>query len=370
MSDNADNKATRAAADKEDNDSIEDITAKQLALQIEDLSVKNEEGDIATAMASTNNADNTNNVTTCAACGNEGEQDSMNICNKCKMVYYCNAACKKKHKSKHKKKCDRRVAELHDEELFIDHPPQEDCPICFLPLPHNPGESSFKSCCGKLICGGCIHGMVMEDIRRGKKEEELGMCAFCRTPPHRSNEEGIERRAKLMDNGNADAFDVQAGHYANGTDGMPQDWVKANELLLKAGELGCAAAYSRLGSSYFAGRGVEADKKKGKHYYELAAMNGNAQARHNLACMEGMAGNEQRVFKHMIIAARAGYHESLDEIKEGFTKGFVTKDEYASTLRAFHERQTEMKSEARDKAADAYARRAAAAQHISFQAQR
>ena len=31
--------------------------------------------------------------------------------------------------------------------------------------------------------------------------------------------------------------------------------------------------------------------------------------------------------------------------------GVVTKDEYESTLRAYYERQTEMKSEERDKAA-------------------
>ena len=70
---------------------------------MEDLSIENEEGKTPSAMASTNNADNTTeNIATCAACGKEGEEaGSMNICNKCKMVHYCNAACKKKHKSKH-----------------------------------------------------------------------------------------------------------------------------------------------------------------------------------------------------------------------------------------------------------------------------
>ena len=70
-------------------------------------------------------------TTVCAACGKE---DPTNTCNKCKMVKYCNAACKKKHRSKHKKACERRAAELHDAELFKEHPPRDDCPICFLPL--------------------------------------------------------------------------------------------------------------------------------------------------------------------------------------------------------------------------------------------
>jgi len=77
-----------------------------------------------------------NDMSACANCGKEGNSDDMNTCNKCKMVKYCNAACKKKHRSKHKKKCKRRVAELHDEQLFKDHPPNEECPLCFLSRPH------------------------------------------------------------------------------------------------------------------------------------------------------------------------------------------------------------------------------------------
>ena len=51
-------------------------------------------------------------VSTCANCGKEGNSNDMNTCNKCKEVKYCNVVCKKKHRSKHKKKCERRVAEL------------------------------------------------------------------------------------------------------------------------------------------------------------------------------------------------------------------------------------------------------------------
>ena len=118
-----------------------------------------------------------NNTTTnfnCASCGKVG--GNLNTCNKCKMVKYCNAACKKKHRSKHKKACERRVAELHDEALFKEHPPREDCPICFLPLPLDLGQTTFQSCCGKVICNGCIHAMREEARGRGKIE----LCAFCR----------------------------------------------------------------------------------------------------------------------------------------------------------------------------------------------
>ena len=87
------------------------------------------------------------------------------------------------------------------------------------------------------------------------------------------------------------------------------------------------------------------------HYFEFAAMNGNVKARYSLGFFEGQAGNYQRAYKHLLISAKVGHERSLDMVKTGFRNGHVTKDDYESTLRAYHESQTEMKSEERDKAA-------------------
>ena len=286
--------------------------------------------------------------TACANCG-KGEENSIDLkaCTACKLVKYCNRECQISHRPLHKKACKKRAAELHDEELFKEPSPREDCPICFLPLPLDASKSVFKTCCGKLICKGCIFAMREEAHGRGG---EVGLCAFCREPCSSSDEEDIRRMKKLMESDNADAFLNFAGCYARGVSGMPQDWSKANELLLKAGELGCATAYSKLGNSYHDGRGVGVDKKKAIHYWELAAMTGDVNARHNLAAMEVQAGNYDRAFKHFLLAARAGDKTSLDKVKQGFMQGMVTKDEYANTLRANQNIQDEMKSEDRDKA--------------------
>ena len=288
------------------------------------------------------NSEIINSITVCAACGKGGDGDTMNTCNKCDLVKYCNAACKKKHKSKHKKKCERRVAELYDDKLFEEPPPPEECPICFLPLPFYMSESTFESCCGKSICNGCEFAMVESGAKR--------LCAYCRIPPARSAVEEVRRLKKLMEKGNADAYYQFASFYAHGIEGLPQDRAKANELFLKAGELGCADAYYNLGRSYERGMGVDIDTEKAKHYYELAAMNGDAAARHNLGILEGQTGNDQRVKKHFLLAARAGHKGSLENIKQGFMNGLVTKEEYANTLREYQKSQDEMKSEARDKA--------------------
>ena len=293
--------------------------------------------------ATSNNTDINTVAILCANCGKEGG-DSMNSCNKCDLVVYCNAACKKKHKSKHKKKCEKRAAELFDEALFEESTPPEDCPICMLPPPlyDNHTGTTFHPCCGKEICDGCEYAMRVTG--------DMELCPFYKTPPANSDKEEVERLKKLMEKGNADAFHHLAGLYGQGTMGMPPDMAKANELFLKAGELGCAGAYFNLGIMYSNGRGVAIDKKKAKHYYELAAINGNVDARAKLGATEYNGGNHQRALKHFQIAASAGYEKSLDMVKGGFMDGFVTREEYANTLRAYQKSQDETKSDSREKA--------------------
>ena len=101
-----------------------------------------------------------NDISICANCGKEGDEIN-NICNKCKQVKYCNAACKKKHRHKHKKNCDEhqrlaadQTAKLHNIELF-NFPPPADCPICFERLPTLITGTRYQLCCGKMICSGC-----------------------------------------------------------------------------------------------------------------------------------------------------------------------------------------------------------------------
>ena len=165
----------------------------------------------------------------------------------------------------------------------------------------------------------------------------------CRTPPTCSAEE-IKLLNKLMERGVGEAFYQLAGLYAMGMYGLPQDHQKANELFLKAGEMGYALAYYNLGNSYYNGDGVEVNRKKAKHYWELAAMDGHVTARHDLGCMEGRSGNHHRAYRHYMIAAKAGYDDSLKKIGDGYKAGLVPKDDYASALRSHQKVQNEMKS--------------------------
>jgi TPR repeat protein len=288
-----------------------------------------------------------NNCTnTCVNCGKVGS-DITNTCNKCKSVKYCNAACKKKHRHKHKKECERRVAELHDEKLFKQPPQEEDCPICFIRMPSLMSGSVYMTCCGKVICCGCIYANL---VKRNKKDS---LCAFCRTPSANSDEDNIERLKKRVEAGDAEAVYSVGNHYYHGDYGFPQNYTKALKLFHQAAELGYAPAYTNVGSCYINGQGVEVDKKMAKHYYELAAMAGNEVARNNVGIHEQKAGNIDRAIKHYTIAAQGGEADCVKNIQRLFLIGRATKDDYTKALSAYQTYLGEIKSAQRDEAATA-----------------
>ena len=287
----------------------------------------------------------TEEVDVCACCGKEGSD--LNICNKCQMVKYCNAACKKKHRSKHKKKCERRAAEiqteLYEEQLFIQPPLKEDCPICMLPLPSLSTGYKYSSCCGKIICSGCVVAVAL------LRDDDEQKCVFCRTPAPKSYEI-MERYTKRMEAGDANAIFSLGCFYDDGLYGMTQDQDKAMELYHRAGELGCARAYYNIGNAYNFGRGVERDEKKAEHYHELAAMGGDEMARHNLGCAKARAGNWERALKHWLISAGCGDNVSVKNIQRLYRDGHATKEDYTKALLAYQAYLKEVRSEQRDKA--------------------
>ena len=126
----------------------------------------------------------------CADCGNEeGGGVKLKACMSCMLVKYCNADCQRNHWSKDKKGCKQCAAELHEEALFKDPPPKEDCPVCCIPMSMSLVSSvslppatitsvpiydflvanevlasvameAHYDCCGKNVCGGFIHSAI------------------------------------------------------------------------------------------------------------------------------------------------------------------------------------------------------------------
>lgn len=241
---------------------------------------------------------------------------------------------------------EKQEAKVRDEVLFKDHPPRPDCDICFNQLPVASNQKTYKLCCGKIVCDGCI-----EEIRdKDNRKEKVGdLCPFCRVVSTSSNT--VELVKKRMELNDPDAFMVMAHITSVGTYGQKKDEEKAVSLMEKASELGSVDANTSLGFAYLQGTfGLQKDIGKAKRYLENAAIKGNCEARYRLGCMDNTKETVSRGVKHFIIGARDGHEPSLVSVKKAFTAGYATKEEYEDTLRAYNESLNATKTKEREKA--------------------
>jgi tetratricopeptide (TPR) repeat protein len=279
----------------------------------------------------------------CANCGIAPVDDiQLKECNGgCDLVKYCSIECQEHHSDLHEEECKQRKAEIRDKELF-EQPDEShlgECPICFLPLPIDPGKSSFYTCCCKIVCNGCSYA---DYINSGKNN-----CPFCREPTvdtqeehHKEHIKRVMERVKVNDT-NA-LRRMGRIHFDEG------DYHRAIEYSTKAAESGDARAHYLLGYMYYYGEGVEKDEEKVIHHWEKAAIGGSPEARQMLACYEGKNGNIERAVKHFIIAAKLGYEESMKSLWVEFKDGNITKDDLEDTLRSHKAAIDATKSEQRD----------------------
>lgn len=256
-----------------------------------------------------------------------------------------------------------------DDPLFQDPPPKEDCPICMLPMPVNSGvcdvHTNYQSCCGKIICCGCVQASRDETKRRNKERKQKNMskmkdlCPFCRVADTYSDKEEVKRlkqRVKSNED-DAEAFLRLGNGYNYELWGLKRDRNKAFELYTQAAKLGSVEAHDQISKAYkngFVPGANKWDMDKAQYHMELAAKGGHEVARHNLGLMAKMMGRMDRVMKHFMIAASSGFDMSLKEVGEGYKAGHVSKEDYTKTLRAYQNVREEMKSEQRTKVAELY----------------
>ena len=280
----------------------------------------------------------------CASCGTAEKDDiKLRKCSACYLVRYCGVKCQKEHRPKHKKECKKRAAELRDELLFKQPESSHfgDCPICCIPLPLDLSESVMMPCCGKLICKGCDYSNKMREIE-GRLQQS---CPFCRNPSPKSQVETDKLVMKRVEANDPIALrNVGTQRYQEG------DHKGAFEYWTKAADLGDVLAHFQLSCLYKDGEGVEMDEKKEVHHLEQAAIGGHLGARHNLGAIEWNNGRYERAIRHYIIAANLGHVKSLEEVKDMYRDGLVSKDDFASTLRAHHAAVDAMKSPQREAA--------------------
>jgi TPR repeat protein len=173
-----------------------------------------------------------NTVARCAECGEGGA--CLKMCDACKHIKYCSVTCQRLNWPSHKKECKQRAAKLHDESLFKQPPPKDDCPICFLPMPF---AVRTEPCCGKVVCDGCTYSCW----KFGNLK-----CPFCNANVEIEDEIIIEQMMKRVEANDVNSMTYLGCCYANGVLGLRQDMNKVLELLTRAAELGSFMAHHKL----------------------------------------------------------------------------------------------------------------------------
>jgi hypothetical protein len=282
----------------------------------------------------------------CASCGAGGDDIKLRKCTACYLVRYCGVKCQKEHRPKHKKECRKRAAELRDELLFKQPESSHfgDCPICLIPLPLDSSKSTMTPCCSKFICNGCDFAYKT----RMMEEERLQQgCPFCRHPALKSSKEAHKIVMKRAEANDPVALREIGMGMLRSDEG---DCGGAFEYVTKAAEQGDAVAHNLLSCLYHEGKVVEKDEKKEVYHLEQAAIGGHTIARHNLGVHEAESCRYERARRHFIINANLGEDISMKELKSMYQGGLVSKDDFASTLRAHRAAVDAMKSPDREAA--------------------
>ena len=227
------------------------------------------------------------------------------------------------------------------EEILFRQPESShlgECPICCLPvgLPGNQRKTTIYSCCGKVICNGCAFAENMKQTT----------CPFCRQPTPKSIEEADKN---LMKRG---AVNDPVALWQMGTIcSYKKDYKGTFNYYKMAAELGDVEAHYNLSKMYRKGLAVERDATKEWYHLEEAAIRGHPKARYFLGAYEWNKDRYDRAVKHFIIAANLGHDESLQELKDCYKDGAVSKDDFAAALRSHQAAVDATKSPQREIAA-------------------
>ena len=302
------------------------------------------------------------NALTCCAnltCNKKAEPFTLKMCTACRSSNYCDVDCQKAHRKHHKHQCQQDAHAIReamkdillatkyhhkkeknddsdcddddDDELFQPIPPEDDCPICTLPLPIDECASIYMACCGNSICGGCFQ----ENVRATRERGLDPCCAFCREPGPSSDEECVILLKKRMEMNDIFAINMASQWYRFGKHGLPEDPQMAFDLCLRAAKMGNSAAGSRAAMHYKDGKIVPTDMAKAADYLQKAVKKGNIIARHIIGADKWNKCNYRLGSRHWLLAAAAGCTDSLKQIATCYKLKLVTKKEYSVALASY-----------------------------------
>jgi len=251
-----------------------------------------------------------------------------------------------------------------------------DCPICCHELPLKKLESFYHTCCGHLICNGCVVGKKRTQLKEPQPQfKELGriiegttpeeeqfrlikrygkkiyVCPYCRTSPAACKEETLQRlndRIEIRNDRDYTIALTQLGcYYNNGECGLSQNLTKAEELYKKAYDLDYPAAAWNLYCLY--DNHCPDQKEKAREYLQRGGMLGNLECTQVLANRAHDSGNMEEFARLCVKSVRLGGDtQDIDDIWWCYRQNLHSKDVVATTLRANKALKDEVTTKRRD----------------------
>ena len=232
-------------------------------------------------------------------------------------------------------------------------PSREDCPICLLELPLSEKEAMYRTCCDKRICKGCFFDhiicLIKSRVSDDKAKEIIHRCPLCRGPPTHGT---FEDKMILAKAGRLEAMFEMGMVYWLG-EGVVKDTDVALEWMKRASEGGYGKAHYHLADCYSLGEAVDRDTEQALIHYQAAASQGCVKAFVDIGkVLKKMNGKIEEYLLNFRKAAMCGVcdDELFTELRDAFSDGLITKDEYAFTLRENQKVSVEMKSDSRTRA--------------------
>ena len=231
-------------------------------------------------------------------------------------------------------------------------PMQEECPICMLPFPLGASGSKYCITCGKIVCAGCMISSGLAHIRDGGDAEtafeKAKTCAFCRSNTDVDDKKTtLEKEMKRANTGNGESMFRIARYYFGGEMGLRQDKAEGLKWYHRAVEAGSGKAAYLIGNLYLTGDGVDQDEDIALDYIQKAADLGNVFAFHVVGMILVNKGDIEDGMLNYRKAVICGMSDDglFNTLRSGFREEYVTKEEYAFTLREHQKACNEVKSD-------------------------
>eukprot|EP00571_Detonula_confervacea_P000151 CAMPEP_0172329020 /NCGR_PEP_ID=MMETSP1058-20130122/60658_1 /TAXON_ID=83371 /ORGANISM="Detonula confervacea, Strain CCMP 353" /LENGTH=143 /DNA_ID=CAMNT_0013046165 /DNA_START=334 /DNA_END=762 /DNA_ORIENTATION=- len=137
----------------------------------------------------------------------------------------------------------------------------------------------------------------------------------------------------------------------HGEIGLQQDKAEGLRWYHRAVEAGSADAAYNLGKCFWEGDGVDKDRVQALGYFRKAAELGSVPAYCFIGDILIAIGEIDEAMLNCRKAAMCGWSDDtlFSNLRVGFRAGFITKDEYAFTLREHQVACDEMKSDGRER---------------------